>query len=248
MRIIVSSVSVSGTPGVAVPAARGTLRRRLRYEATIVGLAAFAAPPIVLVSFTGLGILIGDAGRMLTAAVEAGVPLAVGIYAALLPSADPSLELQLALPRGFRPAALRRLAVLGAWAAVLSLAAVTLGRASGLLARWPGNTGPLQDALMPLAPLAAFAVFGCLLGLALRSRGAASAAVTSIWLVLLVWKDTFIAQPALAPWFPFQFTFAPGAANALATRLSLLGVTGVALVIVVAWLGLDEWLLGSEDR
>lgn len=240
--------SVAPRPAVAPAAARRLPGARLRYEAVLVGRAGFATPAIVLVSFTALGVLVGDSGRMLTTAVEAGVPLAAGLYGAGLLATEPSLELQLSSAGGFRPTALRRLAALGLWSAMLSLGAVGLGRLTGLLAAWPGTTGPLQDLLMPLAPLAAFAVFGCLLGATMRSRGGASAVVTAVWIGALVWKDAFLAQPWLRAWFPFQFTFAPHAADALTTRLTLLGITAIGLAVLVAWLGRGEWLLGSEDQ
>ncbi len=229
------------------PAWRGRTAR-LRYEATILGIAAFAVPPIVLVSFAAMGLLVREPGRMLTGGLEVGVPLAVGLTGATLLAAEPALELQLATPGGFRRSALRRLGLVTLWAAVLSLAAVAAGRVTHIFDAWPGTTGFADDVLMPLAPLAAFAAWGALLGVALRSRGAAAAAVTSFWLAALAWHDAFLSEASLRAWYPFQFTFAPHATDAIATRLTLLGVTVLGCGILALWLGWQEWLLGAEDR
>jgi hypothetical protein len=221
---------------------------RLRHETALLGITAVVSPPLVLVSFWFIGAIAGVGARALTGALEAGVPLAVGITAASMLSAESSLELQLTSPGGFRPAALRRLGLMIVWAGALSLAATVLGRATGVLDSWPGPADPLRDALMSLAPLAAFAVWGCLLGVALRSRGAAAAAVAGFWLAAIAFKDWFLGQDLFRAWYPFMATFAPKDDGILISRFVLLGIAFAGLGILAAWLVREEWLLGSEDR
>jgi hypothetical protein len=221
---------------------------RLRHETALLGIAAVISPPLVLVSFWFIGAIAGVGGRALTGALEAGVPLSVGITAASMLSAESSLELQLTSPGGFRPAALRRLGLMIVWAGALSLAAAVVGRATGVLDSWPGSADPLRDALMSTAPLAAFAVWGCVLGVALRSRGAAAAAITGFWLGAIAFKDWFLGHDLLRAWYPFMATFAPKDDGVLTSRFVLLGIAAVGVGILAAWLGHGEWLLGSEDR
>jgi hypothetical protein len=221
---------------------------RLRYETSLLGLAAIVAPPLVLVSFLFVGFIAGIGGRVLTAALEAGVPLSVGLTAASLLASETALELHVSSPGGFRSAALRRLGLLVAWAAVLSLLATVAGRVTGLLAQWPGPADPLHDVLLSLAPLSAFAVWGCLLGVALRSRGAAAAVLTAFWIAGFAFKDWFLSSDPMRAWFPFLVTFVPNSSDQLANRLALLAIAAAGLVIVAAWLGRAEWLLSSEDR
>jgi hypothetical protein len=240
-------MSVPVTADARQPHARREATR-LRHETALLGIAAVVSPPLVLVSFTFIGAVAGDGARALTGALEAGVPLAVGITAASMLSFEPALELQLASPGGFRPAALRRLGLLIAWAAVVSLAATSAGRITGLLNSWPGPADPLRDMLMSVAPLSAFAIWGCLLGVALRSRGAAAAAVTGFWLASIAFKDWFLSHDLLHAWYPFMATFAPHDGGMLSNRFALLGISAVGLAILAALLGRGEWLLGSEDR
>jgi len=221
---------------------------RLLHETELLGIAVLVSPPLVLVSFWFIGAIAGVGGRALTGALEAGVPLSVGLSAASMLSAESSLELQLTSPGGFRPAALRRLALMIVWAGALSLAATVLGRATGVLDSWPGSADPLRDTLMSLAPLAAFAVWGCVLGVALRSRGAAAAAITGFWLAAIAFKDWFLSHDLVGAWYPFVATFAPHEGGVLASRFVLLGIAAVGVGILAAWLGQGEWLLGSEDR
>ena len=221
---------------------------RLRHETALLGTAAVVSPPLVLVSFWFMGAIAGFAGRALTGALEAGVPLTVGITAASMLSAESSLELQMTSPGGFRPAALRRLGLMVVWAGALSLAATLVGRATGVLDSWPGPADPLRDVLMSFAPLAAFAVWGCVLGVALRSREAAAASIAGFWLAAIAFKDWFLGHDLLRAWYPFMATLAPHDSGVLASRLVLLGIAAVGVGILAVWLGRGEWLLGSEDR
>ncbi len=226
----------------------GRQRARLKLESSVLGIGAVVAPPLVLVSFLFVGFIARDPARLLTVALEAAVPLAVGLATASLLASEPALELQLATPGGFRPAALRRAGLLFGWAALLSLVTVLIGRAAGTFDSWPGPADPLRDLLMWLSPLSLFAAWGCVLGIALRSRGAAAALLTGFWIAGLALKDWFLAHDFARAWFPFMVTFSPDDPSLLANRLTVLALAAIGLAVAVVWLGRGEWLLGSEDR
>ncbi len=220
---------------------------RLRREADLLGLSAVVAPPLVLVSFGFIGFLIGAPGRMLTAAFEVGLPLGLGLTSASVLAGEPSLELQLSAPGGFRPAMLRRLGLVFGWALAVSLAGYLIARLAGLLDSWLPRLNPVESLLLPAAPLAAFGAWGCLLGVAMRSRGSAAAALAGFWLVALWMKDWLLGEAATRAWFPFMYSFRPDAPDALENRIGLLIVAAGGLLLAALILGRDEWLLGSED-
>ncbi len=126
--------------------------------------------------------------------------------------------------------------------------ATVAGRLTGTFDAWPGPADPLRDTLMWLSPLAFFAAWGCVLGVALRSRGAAGAFVTGFWIAGLAFKDWFLAHDYASAWYPFMVTFRPEDPNLIANRLLVLALAAVGLAIAAVWLGRGEWLLGSEDR
>nr|MBF6592627.1 hypothetical protein [Ktedonobacterales bacterium] len=95
-----------------------TRLRALRYESRNLGLVALTLPLLVMVGFGGLAglLLLGSAPRtsiadLLTAGLEAGVPLAAGVVVAGIVARDPAIELQLTLPTAYHRTATRRFAL-----------------------------------------------------------------------------------------------------------------------------------------
>lgn len=228
---------------LAVPRWAALLRR----DASLVGMAAYVAPPLALLGFAGLGVLAPEPARLAMAGLETGVPLAAGIVAASVVATDPALELQLSVPGGFRPAAVRRLAAIVAWAGVVSAIPWGVGAATGLLGERMPTAGAVTAHLAWLAPLVAFTAAGALLALVARSRAFAAAVLSIFWVIGHAAHGLFEDTPWLRAWYPFLTTYAPHEADWLVTRLTLLGI-GLAAAVAL-WLGLtaSEWILGSED-
>lgn len=226
----------------------GATLARVRLDALLVGRAPYIVPPLVLGAVVLLTLITPDDARLATASIEAIVPLVAGLVTASLLATERSLELQLSTPRGFRPAALRRLGLVFGYAAAFSMAGWLAFSALGLTRGWQPPVGPLAAQLIWLPSLAAFTVGGALVGVALRSRTGAASAVALFWLAGLFFKDVFETTAPLRSVFPFLTTFEPAAADWLATRLAMLGIAGAAALVLAVWLGAGEWLLGGEDR
>ncbi len=228
-----------------------TRLRALGYEARNVGLSSLAMPLLVLAGFGGLAglLLLGktqhqSVADLLTAALEAGVPLAAGVVAAGLLVQDASIELQLSLPTAYYWTATRRFALALAATALVEVAAtVALGQA----APWTLHETGGAAQLMWLAPVVWFAGTGAVLALLMRSRAAAGAALGGIWVAELVFHDYFLAHNWAHPWLLFLSLYAPAADFWLANRLELIGI-GAALLLL-AWLYLHnaEWRFRGEE-
>ncbi len=230
---------------LVMPAA-GSRRELVGLEARLLGRAAYAVPALVLIGFAALGLVVGRGeARVVTAALEAGVPLAAGIAAASLVATEPALELQLGMPGGYRPAALRRLAILFVWASLVSFAGWLAADMAGLLAAWGPDVGPAAAQLTWLAPLAFFVAAGALAAVVLRARAAAAGLIGTLWVAGLVLPVA--ATPWLRAWYPFMTIFDPRTPDWLVTRLVLLLVAGTLILILARCLRAGEWLLASED-
>jgi hypothetical protein len=225
-----------------------TILRNARVESTLVGRASYLVAPLVLLAAAAFGWLARDEGRLFTAALETAVPLAVGIYAASILAAEPALELQLATPNGFRPTALRRLAILTGWGAIVCAAGWWIADATGSLAGWRPNVGLVESQLVWLPSLLAYSVGGFLLAIVFRSRSSAVSVLALFWIGGHSFHDVFETTSWLRAWYPALTTYEPAAADWEATRLGLLLLAAVALVGLAAWLGASEWLLSAEDR
>ncbi len=225
-----------------------TVRREIvRFETRLVGIAPAAIPPLILLGFAALGAIARRQAQLVTVGLESAVPLAAGIVAASLIAREPSLELQLGMPGGYRPAALRRLAILFAWSALASLAGWIVADAAGLVAAWGPNEGPVAAQLTWLVPLAFFVAIGGLAAVVLRGRATAVGVLAILWFTGHLFHGGFETIPYFRAWYPFLTSYAPTAADWLATRLTLLAIAGVAFAALAASLRAGEWLLASED-
>ncbi len=220
----------------------------VRIDAALNGKAAYLVAPGVVLAAAAVGLLFRDSARLITAALETAVPLVAGIFAASLLASEPSLELQLSTPRGFRPAALRRLAILIGWTAGVCLVGWWIADLAGALSGWRPPVGALESQLLWLPSLAAYSIGGSLLAVALRSRSSAVSAIALFWVASHAFHDVMTTTPWLRVWYPFLTTYEPGASDWAITRLVLLAAALVATVALVAWLGAGEWLLSGEDR
>lgn len=221
---------------------------RATSEIRILGLSTAVAPPLILAVFTFIGFIASDPPRMFTTGLESGIPLGAGLLAASMLAGETALELQLATPPGFRAAAVWRLGAIVAWSSVVAFVAATIARLTGALNSWPGPGDPIRDVSIWLPPIVMFTGLGSLLGVALRSRGAAAAVITGFWMAGLALKDWFLGHDYTRVWYPFAMSFRPAAEWVAVNRLTVLGIGLLCLVASFAWLGRQEWLLGSEDR
>jgi hypothetical protein len=228
-----------------------TRLRALRYETRNVGWVALVMPPLVLAGFGGLALLLTlgktpheNIGNLVTAGIEAGLPLAVGVVVAGLFAQDASIELQLTLPTAYHRTITRRLAL--CFVTVVLVGVVVTGVLSQA-APWALHKVGGEGQLMWLAPTVWFCGAGALLALLTRSRAASGAALGGIWVAELAFHDYFGAHAWLHPWFLFASLYAPDSDLWLGNRLELIGI-GVALLLL-AWLYLHnpEWRFRGED-
>ena len=217
-----------------------------RYELRRLGVAGLATPPLVLIIFGGMAVLSGLLGagdaqvaRLLVAALELGLPLAVGVVAASVAADDSARDLQLALKTAYRTTLARRLGALVAWAALWALAWSFGLRASGYWKLWVSEPAPLGG-LVWAAPLLWFVAAGAVLALLLGGRNASGAILGGLWVFENLLRESFLARDWLRPEFLFATTYAPGADFWLANRLALVG-TALLLGAVV-------WALASRTE
>lgn len=223
----------------------------VRYEARALGWLGLAMPPLVLVVFGGLAWLVGAAdapagrvGRVVTAGLELGLPLAAGFVAATLIAEEDAVELHLSLPTRYPVTVVRRLGLLTAWSGGVALLAAVAAEAAGL---WEVPGSFLVGQLGWLAPLLWFVAVGAALALLLGGRAASAALLGGVWAIQNLFAGFFEESGWLRPLFLFATTYAPGADFWLANRLSLIGIA--ALAAVGGWLLLHggEALLAGED-
>jgi hypothetical protein len=231
---------------------RASTRLRVAtYEARNLGLVSLTMPLLVLAGFGGLAalLLLGKTQHiyvadLITAALEAGLPLAAGVVVAGLMARDAGIELQLSLPTAYHRTAVRRFALaLIAVALVAAAATLTLGQMAPWTLHETGGAGQL----MWLGPAIWFAGAGAVLALLMRNRAAAGAALGGIWVGELTFHDYFLVHDWAHPWFLFASLYAPSADFWPANRLELIGI-GVAL-LALAWLYLHnpEWRFRGEE-
>lgn len=224
----------------------------LRYELRILGRSVLLTPLLIVAVFDLLALLTAFAGghggivaRVLTAALEIGMSLGAGIAAANLVAAEPAAELHLALPRGYRATALRRLAIAVVWTcAVAALMAGILAATGG----WLTDEPFLRSQLTWAAPILWMAGLGALLALVIRSRAGSVGVVTGVWLAEFIAHGLFRTNPWLRPVELFATSFAIGAPWWLGNRLELIGMAG-AFVLGCWWLlGNGEALVGGAQE
>ena len=216
------------------------------YEVRRLGVAGLSTPPLVLLLFgmmAGLWGLLGagdvQVARLLTAALELGLPLAAGVVAASVTADDPARDLQLALKTSYRTTLARRLGALVAWASLWALAWSFGLRISGYWGLWVPEP-LLLGGLVWAAPLLWFVAAGTALALLLGGRNTSGALLGGLWAFENLSRGSFLTSEWLRPEFLFATIYAPGADFWLVNRLALVGT---ALL-----LGFGAWLLASRTE
>jgi hypothetical protein len=218
-----------------------------RHEIRRAGWTALLTPPLAAGAFVLAAAL--DAGnttdlstaRTLFAALEMGAPLAAGIGAASLIGRDPTAELLLTMPTGYRSVLLRRLAATVGWTALVALLLAGTLLATGWWARWPAHHGAVPGQLTWLAPTLALAGLGLLAGAALRGPAAAGGLVAVFWIIQQIFAGPVQEQTWSRLLYLFATTRGAAPGEWTANRLTLIGAA--AVLCAAAWL-----LLGRTER
>jgi hypothetical protein len=223
----------------------------IRHELRILGPALFAVPLLAAVAFVALaGVLDARSvnrdflGPLVTAILEAILPLTAGILLAAVAPQDAAIELQLSLPAPYRYTALRRFAVLLCWTLLIESAA-SLALRAGL--PWAQARRGADSILTWLAPSLWLAAAGALLALLMRSRATAGALLGTIWIAQLVFHGYFALTGWTRPWFLFATLYAPAASFWSANRVELILTAAVLSLGVWVFLRNTEWRFRGED-
>jgi hypothetical protein len=216
----------------------------IAYELRRVGAPGTAAPALVLLAFTvlaGVASLTGTeshrVARLLTAALELGVPFAAGLAAAHVVVAEPAAELQFSLRTRYRGTLVRRIVLLAACYSLFSLAWAGALWLAGL---WTVPGPFLKGQLGWLAPLLWFVGAGALLATLLRARAASGAILGGVWLFENLFGGLMVEREWARPFFLFATTYTPGADYWLTNRLALIATALVALAAV--------WIIASNPE
>ena len=216
------------------------------YEFRRLGGMGQRMPGLILLPFIALGGLMQFLGaqpiqiaRILTAALELGIPLGAGIVAAVVVGDDPGIDLQLATTTSYRLTALRRLALIIAWHGGIALAWSVLLTLAGW---WAAPQSFLPGQLIWLAPLLWFVSVGALPALGLRSGTAGTAVLGGVWVLENVFHDLVRTRAWLRPFFFVMTTYAPGDGGWLENRLELIGTAAILLLGLLFVLGNSERL------
>jgi hypothetical protein len=223
----------------------------LRYELRRVGLAGLLTPLVIMLTFSGFGLLMRANGvspdrstRAVVAGLEIGVATATGLIAATLVASDSLLELQLSLPSRYRTTFARRLALMLGWSALVGIGTTLVVR---LIGHELAPVSLLAQQLVWLAPLACFTGLGALLTLVLRSRGGAAAAIAGIWITETLFGKVFGATGWLQPVFLFATSYSAGKPYWLSNRLDLIALGLIFGALALTWLKRNpSILLGGE--
>jgi hypothetical protein len=189
---------------------------RFRYELKLMGKRVILTPILVMLGFALLALLVHylkvNPGRIMSAALEMILPLMTGIVVAVITTQDPTLELHLTMPKKYHLTAIRRLALILLWTALVALVS-SLVLLALHLAYIPQDTPTLSQPLQFLAgqltwvaTLIWYAAAGLCLALLTCSRTASAAILSSIWIVEIIFKDFFAATAWLKPVFLFPTT------------------------------------------
>ncbi len=233
---------------------------RLRYEIKLMGKRVILTPILVMLGFTLFALLLHYLkvipARFLSAGLEMIIPLAAGIIVATITSQDPTIELQLTVPKKYHRTAMERLVLIALWSAFIALLSSGILSTFKLtfvptqLLSWSAPAQFLTIQLMWLATLLWFVGMGLCLALLTRSRSASGAILSGIWLVEIVFKDLFASTNWLQPVFLFPTTLTPAINFWLTNRLEVLLMAVVLLPI--GWLLLrsnpEGLLKGSSEE
>jgi len=223
----------------------------LRYEFRILGPLAFALPLLIAMSFAALGLWLNARnvahsfiGSLLTASLEACIPLLAGALTATIAVHDSAIELQLTVLMPYRFTVFRRFILLLAWTALVEIVAMLILHA---ILPWALSAPILEGQLTWLSPLLWLAAVGTLLALLMHSRSSSGAVLGCIWVSQLAFHSYFAAYNWTQPWFLFATLYTPGASFWLTNRLELL-LTALVLFTAAWWyLRNTEWRFRAED-
>jgi hypothetical protein len=217
----------------------------LRYEVRILGLLLFLIPLALALAFAGMTALLfaGNVmhsfiANLLIAALEACLPLAIGIVLATVAVQDSALELLLTLPATYRGILFLRFVLLLGWTLLVELVATLV---LYTVLPWVPVQPLLAGQLAWLAPALWLAGAGVLLSLLLHSRASSGALLGCIWLFQLVFHGYFAQYNWTRPWFLFATLFTPTASFWLSNRLELIATA--LLLLAAAW-----WFLRNPER
>jgi hypothetical protein len=223
----------------------------LRAESHIVGPVFFGIPLFVAVLFAiAAGMMAfrqaqhSDIANMLTAGLEGGIPLALGIVFAAVTAREPALELQLTVATPYVVTIGRRFGLLLAWTALIELVAVL---ALGRFAPWALHRGGADALLTWLAPLLWFAALGALLALLMRSLAVAGTILGTVWVLQMAFHSYFSANGWTRPWYLFATLYTPQVTFWLINRLELTLTGLLAFAAVWFYLSISEWRFRGED-
>ncbi len=182
-------------------------------------------------------------GRLLLAALEVLLPLAVAMTAVSIVARDGCRELQLSLPTRYPGTLARRLGVL---ALAGTLGALVFSAALGLTGWWTGPRSPAAP-LVWLAPTLGLAGLAVLVGVLGRGPALATTVVAGIWLGELLFADWFGTETRARPFFLFTTVWF-GVEDWWPNRLTLTALGLVAVGAVAALLHRPHLLLTEEER
>ena len=218
---------------------------RVRYEVRILGPLLFLVPLALALAFAGMTVLlfVGNVvhsfiSNLLMAALEACLPLTIGIVLATVAVQDSALELLLTLPATYRGTLFLRVTLLLGWTLLVELLATLILYA---LLPWVPVQPLFAGQLAWLAPSLWLAGAGIFFSLLLRSRASSGALLGCIWLFQLVFHGYFAQTGWTQPWFLFATLFTPTASFWLSNRLELLATA--LLLLAAAW-----WFLRNPER
>jgi len=224
----------------------------LHYELRRVGLVGLLTPLVIMLAFSGFGLLMRANGvspdrstRAVVTGLEIGVATAVGLIAATLVSSDSLLELHLSLVKRYRTTFARRFALMLGWTTLVGIGTTLVVRVIG---HELAPVSLLTQQLVWLAPLAWYAGAGALLALLLRSRAGAAAVLAGIWIVETLLHDRFETTDWMHPFFLFATSYSAGQSYWLANRLELIAVGLLFAALALVWLKRNpSILLGGEE-
>jgi hypothetical protein len=207
-------------------------------------------PPVAAGLIVGLAAL-SDGGTqahavatgLLTAGLEAVVPLAGAILTASMVGNDPARELLLSLPMSYRQILLRRILLASISPMLTALCFAHLLMAAN---RWVAPAGGAGGDLTWLAPLLWLTAWACALAIMLRSATVAVALVAVLTLAEGFLHDLFVGAIWLRPIFLFATTFSGAHQFWWANRFALLLTASLALVSMWLFLKRPERLLVEE--
>lgn len=198
----------------------------LRYELRVIGPVLFGVPVAIVVAMAVLIMLlqIGHVTQefiqfIVLTAIEACLPLALGIILATMAVQDSSLELLLTLPVSYRVVTFSRLMLVLGWTIVIEIVTTVLFY---MVFPWVFYQPLLIGQLVWLAPTLWAASVGTLLALLLHSRAGCAAVLSCLWIIELAFHNFFAQHSWTLPWFFFATLFEANQPLWLPNRLEMI--------------------------